>query len=71
MQTRFEVGQRVRAALANPQVETGTIYIVVGVVVQPTPFGDFVTYHLVSESADGAEPTVVRNGHLLLEEVVS
>jgi hypothetical protein len=68
METRFQIGQEVRATTSAQGMTAGEVYEVVGASVRETPFGTFVTYQLENYPAT-QEVLSVGNLHLLAQAV--
>ncbi len=62
--TTFTVGDRVRSRIDAQGMRADEEFVVAGVRVRATPWGDFVTYE-VRNAAGGV--TSVVNGHVVLE----
>lgn len=67
MDTRFGIGQVVRATTTAQGLIQGVMYEVVETLIASLPFGNFVTYCVTP--VDGGERLSIVNGHLLLTTV--
>lgn len=74
--TTFQLNEAVCATVNAQGLKKGEVYLISGVIENPTPFGNFVTYavrHIEGYDEHNepvlGKPLHIVNGHLLLERL--